>query len=111
MGHQKDIIDVLTETGRKETSRIVESKVLCSSLALFVAQIGELLDLLTDSSKERFKLIDSRAIYLIRNRVDHSYATVRPIEIALCALNLSSKEAIEEVRDIRGYCNKNKRTD
>lgn len=51
--------------------------------------------------------MDVKLAYSIRNRIDHAYLSVKPMEIALTAMQLGSQDAINETRNRIKYCVEN----
>lgn len=107
MKHQMGINETLEVLKLKSLNEIVENNVALKALALDVGQIGELADKLTKDTVDTLVNMDVKLAYSIRNRIDHAYLSVKPMEIALTAMQLGSQDAINETRNRIKYCVEN----
>jgi len=107
MKHQTGINETLEVLKLKSLNDIVENNVALKALALDVGQIGELADKLTKDTVSALINMDVKLAYSIRNRIDHAYLSVKPMEIALTAMQLGSPDAINEIKNRIKYCVEN----
>lgn len=107
MKHQTGINETLEVLKLKSLNDIVENNVALKALALDVGQIGELADKLTKDTVSALINMDVKLAYSIRNRIDHAYLSVKPMEIALTAMQLGSITAIDEIKSRIKYCVEN----
>jgi uncharacterized protein with HEPN domain len=72
----------------KSHNDIINNNVTLKALALDIGQIGELASKLSKDTIDSIKNLDMKLAYSIRKRIDHAYLSVKPMEIALTAMQL-----------------------
>jgi len=102
--HQNGINETLSALNLKTANDIIANNVALKALAMDVCQIGELADKISKDTMESFTVIDAKIAYSIRNRIAHAYLNVKPLEIALTAMQLGSSASIEEVKERIKFC-------
>ena len=102
--HQDGLNETMKLLNLNSSSDIIANNVAIKALSLDISQIGELLDKLSNDTIDSFQCINVKLAYSIRNRIDHAYLSVKPQEIALTAMQLSSKTSIEEIKSRIVYC-------
>ena len=102
--HQKGLNETMKILNLYSSSDIIANNVVLKALAFDIGQIGELTDKLSDDTVDSFRSIHVKLAYSIRNRIDHAYLSVKPQEVALTAMQLSSKAAVEEIKSRIVYC-------
>ena len=82
---------------------------LCS---FYMAQIGEKVKLLTDSTKDCLnKYFNLDILVYFRNMIDHDYDSVNRVILQSYIQQIISKEFVDAVEDRIKYCNSNKKND
>jgi uncharacterized protein with HEPN domain len=102
--HQEGLNETMKMLNLFTLNDIIANNVALKALALDIGQIGELTDKLTEDTIDSFRSINVKLAYSIRNRIDHAYLSVKPQEIALTAMQLSSKASIDEIKSRMLYC-------
>ncbi|MDE7477026.1 MAG: hypothetical protein K2M91_03595 [Lachnospiraceae bacterium] len=74
--------------------------------AFYMAQIGEEIKLLTDSTKQSFTYLDTKTLVYFRNMVDHTYEKVNKIALKAYIFNMIDVKTIAEVKNRIEYCTK-----
>lgn len=88
----------------KSHNDIINNNVALKALALDIGQIGELANKLSKNTIDSIKNLDVKLAYSIRNRIDHAYLSVKPMEIALTAMQFASNTSLDEIKDRIKYC-------
>lgn len=107
--HQKGILDTLKILNLKSLNDIIFNDVALKALALEIGQVGEMANRLSESTVEVLCFTEPQRAYSIRNRIYHSYFDVKLEEIAIVSLQLSSTQAIEELKERIKYCVRNEK--
>lgn len=102
--HQNGINETMEVLKLKSVNDIVANNVALKALALDIGQIGELADKLTKDTLDSFTSVDVKLAYSIRNRIDHAYLSVKPMEIALTAMQFRSNTSLNEIENRIKYC-------
>lgn len=102
--HQDGLNETMKLLNLNSSSDIIANNVALKALSLDISQIGELADKLSNDTIDSFQCINVKLAYSIRNRIDHAYLSVKPQEIALTAMQLSSNTSIEEIKSRIVYC-------
>lgn len=90
------------------TTDFTNDTVVKAACSLFLAQIGENLKLLSDSSTEYMnRYVDVRDLRRVRNEIDHVYHKVDNQDLRLKVSSVISKVAIQAVLNRIEYCKKN----
>ena len=77
-----------------------------------MAQIGEKVKLLTDSTKACLnKYFNLDMLVYFRNMIDHDYDSVNRVILQSYIQQIISKEFVDAVEDRIKYCNSNKKND
>lgn len=88
----------------KSHNDILNNNVALKALALDIGQIAELASKLSKDTIDSIKNLDVKLAYSIRNRIDHAYLSVKPMEIALTAIQFGSSTSLDEIKDRIKYC-------
>lgn len=88
----------------KSHNDIINNNVALKALALDIGQIGELASKLSKDTIDSIKNLDVKLAYSIRNRIDHAYLSVKPMEIALTAMQFVSSTSVDEIKARIKYC-------
>ncbi len=88
----------------KSHNDIINNNVALKALALDIGQIGELASKLSKDTIDSIKNLDVKLAYSIRNRIDHAYLSVKPMEIALTTMQFVSSTSVDEIKARIKYC-------
>lgn len=94
-----------------QTSKGVASHIYAFDLcAMYMAQIGENVKLLTDESKEALiEVVNIDILKYFRNMIDHNYEKVNKIYLQAYIQLVTSDKALVAVKEQYLYCMKNKK--
>ncbi len=72
--------------------------------AFYMAQIGEVVKLLTDDTKDSLNFINADIMRMFRNMVDHTYEKVNKAYLKAYIFQIISQEAKKEIKERVLYC-------
>lgn len=81
-----------------------ENKMAFDLCALYMAQIGEDIKLLTDSTKQSFSYLNTKELVYFRNMINHTYEKVDKVVLKAYIFNMIDKKTVAEVKERIQYC-------
>ena len=109
--NQDNLLEALkvSECDFSNTNRgLCNNKIIFDACALYMAQIGENVKLLSDSTVEYLNdYFNTGILRYFRNMIDHTYEKVNKKYLKAYIFNMIEPKAVMEIRNRINYCNEN----
>lgn len=108
--NQSKIVETINYFGCNQ-SNLDKNTMAFDLCAFYMAQIGEIAKLLTDSTKKSLKSFDARKLQVFRNIIDHAYDKVDKELLKAYIFRMISPQVTMEIKRRVQYCMQHKNRD